>query len=161
MTLYGKGDEGSVPFVPSTTSPRLQIVRIRVAFLSERRFLLDSDKARNSSFILPDQHLYLSQLSRPINMKALATERGVLQFMFNSQPQEERKHTSSSILPSKDSAQGANCNSDKEEEERTRQEVGVLLLLKALNLDTSSCLVDLVLSLVTCVYCSSSSLSPP
>ena len=50
MTLYGQGDDGPMPFVPSTTSPRLYVVRIRVTFPSKRRFLPDQAKVRNSNF---------------------------------------------------------------------------------------------------------------
>ena len=50
MTLYGQGDDGHVPFVPSTTSPRLYVVSIRVTFPSKGRFLPDQAKVRNSSF---------------------------------------------------------------------------------------------------------------
>ena len=50
MTRYGQGDDGPVLSVPSTTSPRLNIVKVRVTFPSKGRFLPDQDKVRNSSF---------------------------------------------------------------------------------------------------------------
>ena len=49
---YGQGDEGSVPFVPSTTSPRLYVVRVRVTFPGKERFLPDQAKVRNCRFFI-------------------------------------------------------------------------------------------------------------
>ena len=137
-----------MPPVPSTTSPRLYAVNDRVTFPSKRRFLPDQAKVGNSRFLLGQQQ-YLSQLSRPINMKALATGRGVPHSFVHSHRRENHYCSSCSSCSSLEVSQIANCNPDKEIYGRGRM----------LSLVTSVPLVDLVLIWITLVLSSSFSLS--